>query len=284
MVLNQFFAPMPSYSTFPSTYSEASFLAAQRRLRYRNVFLYIFALVALVLVFTLYLFGGIISPIYVYRSLRVRSRILVTGFQPFANYTVNPSLLVARSLHDTCNMRVCFTSVEVDVTPAGVANAALHIRENEYDAVVLLGLESSSKGLKLEVTAQNIEQTTAGSGWANDERDDDIINPVVPGAPRMLATTAPLQRISLTRLGKKLPYTSHLHRKPVRELWSNDAGTFACNELYYRALHIARFPKKKDDDMGNGLRPTIFVHLPPIEGAPVKDVAPIISNLAQLMV
>ena len=69
-------------------------------------------------------------------------------------------------------MRLCCTAVEVEVTPAGVANAALHIRENEYDAVILLGLESSSKGLKLEVTAQNIEQTTAGSGWANDHCDE----------------------------------------------------------------------------------------------------------------
>ena len=104
----------------------------------------------------------------------------------------------------------------------------------------------------------------------------------------MLATTAPLQRISLTRLGNKVPLTSHLHTKPVGELWSNDAGTFACNELYYRALHIARFPnypKKKDTgDVDNILRPTIFVHLPSIDVAPVKDVVPIIINLAQLMV
>ena len=106
MVLNQFFTPMQSYSTFPSTYSEASFLAAQRRLRYRNVFLYIFVLVAFVLFFTLYLFGGVydganspIKPSIYTRSFRARSRVLITGFQPFANYSVNP----------VCMLRASFT-------------------------------------------------------------------------------------------------------------------------------------------------------------------------------
>lgn len=55
------------------------------------------------------------------------------GVYPFANYIFIPSVLVAR-----------YTSVEIFVTLEGVPNAVLHISENELDAVILLGLESSS--------------------------------------------------------------------------------------------------------------------------------------------
>lgn len=72
-----------TYSASPSTSIEASFLAAQRRLRCCKVFFY---LVAFVLVCKLYLFGGANYPVSravstdYFRSSRVRSHVLVTGF------------------------------------------------------------------------------------------------------------------------------------------------------------------------------------------------------------
>ncbi len=198
-------------------------------------------------------------------------RVLVTGFLPFADNEVNPSLLVAKRLNNTCDKGVCFEGLIVEVTPNGVARAASYINEHDYDGVLMMGLENSAKGLKLEVVAQNIEQTATGHGWANDIPLN--ATPAIADGPRMLATTAPLERISLVRLKPTIK---------VNELWSNDAGSFACNELYYRALHGVRMGNQVSD--GRQLTPTLFVHVPTLDVAKVQEVAEIVTNIARLMV
>lgn len=199
-------------------------------------------------------------------------RVLVTGFMPFGENKVNPSQLIATALNNTCAKGVCYDSIIVEVTPYGVAHAAEIIRENdEHDGVLMLGLENSAKGLKLEVVAQNIEQTSSGNGRANDVPLN--ATPAIADGPRMLATTAPLQQISLVKLQPKLQ---------VHELWSNDAGTFACNELYYRTLYSARLTDRSKNP--HQLTPTLFVHVPTLDVAPIRDMVQIVSSIAQLMV
>lgn len=202
------------------------------------------------------------------RLAQRRPVVLVTGFTPFANYSVNPSQLVALHLNRTCTPRVCFDALLVPVTTTGVRHAAAMIRKRHH-AVLLLGLENSAKGLKIEVVAQNLRQTASGGAWANDMPPD--APQAIHGAPRMLATTAPLDKISLAELSLS----------GTLELWSNDAGSFACNELYYRALHLVRMHNIRRSD--TALLPTLFVHLPTIDVAPISHVVPIIQKLSHLM-
>lgn len=198
-------------------------------------------------------------------------RVLVTGFVPFAENKLNPSQLIATSLNNTCTNGVCYDALIVEVTPNGVARAASYINEKNYDGVLMLGLEDSAKGLKLEVVAQNIEQTSSGNGWANDIPQNATA--AIANAPRMLATTAPLEHISLVRLKPSIN---------VNELWSNDAGSFACNELYYRALHVVRIEKSSNER--HHLTPALFVHVPTLDVASVQDMVEIVGNIARLMV
>lgn len=192
------------------------------------------------------------------------ARVLVTGFEPFDNFSVNPSLLVSKMMGGKCTRSgVCFESLEVSVTPPGVQCATSHIRRYSYDGVVLLGLENSAKGLRLEIAARNIamHDSHITSVSANLSR-------AIDNGPSILATTAPLDRVSLRQL----------RARDIGELWSTNAGSYACNELYYRALYIAR------SRQGLKLVPTIFVHLPNSSYARVSDIEPIIARLAELLV
>ena len=58
---------------------------------------------------------------------------------------------------------------------------------------------------------------------------------IAPGAPCLLATTAPLERV---RLDDEVALSGF--DPPLAELWSRDAGTFFCNEVLYRTLYEVR--------------------------------------------
>jgi len=103
------------------------------------------------------------------------------GFQPFNNYSVNPSLFVARALHGLCNLRVCFTSMEEDHTTVGVTSAAMHKRLSTMQWFFLVWI-AVRKGSSWGHRAY-IEQTTACSGLADEQRND-YTNSVISGATR----------------------------------------------------------------------------------------------------
>ena len=144
-----------------------------------------------------------------------------------------------------------------------------------WDAVIHLGLEVSSKGLRIEVAAANvraIERGAPGSGrWSAEIPCNKTGSPyeeIHPAAPCLLATTTPLDRILMD--DGPIPPT------PV-ELWSRDAGSFFCNEAYYRTLHTIRSQRLRPArrDVGrptHELLPAVFIHLPSphIAGVPVS--------------
>ena len=52
-------------------------------------------------------------------------------------------------------------------------------------------------------------------------------------------------------------------------LWSRDAGSFYCNELYYRTL--SRIRKEKWLRCRGALVPSIFIHLPPLKRMKLEE-------------
>eukprot|EP00966_Prymnesium_polylepis_P020735 477288-Prymnesium_polylepis.1 len=168
------------------------------------------------------------SPLFARRSMRV----LVTGFEPFGNMTSNPAELVATHLAESpCKAGVCVAAMHLPVNRTGVERVAAALDAGpahaEFDAVLHLGFESISKGLRLEIAAANllaVDHPPPGApGWSADVPCDLGAGtaaahmgfaPVVKGAPCLLATTAPLDRLDLP-----LPPGGEAARRPL-ELWS----------------------------------------------------------------
>ena len=89
---------------------------------------------------------------------------LVTGFGPFehhgSNFTRNPSGEVALALDGWCHDggSVCIDGLKINVSDAGVQvvqNALLRGNPFDWEGIIHLGLESTTKGLKVEVAALN---------------------------------------------------------------------------------------------------------------------------------
>ena len=184
--------------------------------------------------------------------------ILLTGYNPWGNFSENPSGEVAKALNGTQiegGLRV--HSLRIDVSEEGVLLAEGWVRSGgaegpwgPWDAVVHLGFEDEAKGLKLETMAFNAKASST--------------DPVVPEGPHLLPTTGDLGAVALN--------TQNPH-----ELWSRDAGNFYCNEIYYRTLYLIREQKQKR--CRGALVPCLFIHVPPLHLMPLSESSRFVKTL-----
>lgn len=169
------------------------------------------------------------------------SRVLVTAFAPWGERRVNSSQLAVEELDGTevegARVKVVVLPVEPAAAHEGLRAAA---RSFQPGAVVSFGMHRGQAGLwKVEMLARN-RFTRTETGAVEGAPVDEIVS----GGPRMLPTGLPAARIHGRLLESRLPVE-----------FSEDAGTFVCNQLFYRSLL----------DVEAGLLPPVtgFVHVPP---------------------
>ena len=218
----------------------------------------------------------------------VPSRVLVTGFKPFLNVTSNPAEEVALLLDGSCHKGVCIEGWALAVNESGVKAPAQSLLEDgmRWDAVIHLGFESVAKGLRIEPMAANVAASVSGSGaWSVDvpcNKSGSGWRAVDQDAPCLLATTAPLDALALPLLRS----ASGGEAAPA-ELWSRDAGTYYCNEVFFRSLRAVRSGLVAPRSCRPGLRllPVIFIHLPPAPGkSTVQESATFVRAVAERMI
>lgn len=161
---------------------------------------------------------------------------LVTGFEPFGSWPVNPSAEVARALSD-----VAVTAVlPVDFVECPRILRGLLV-EHRPDIVLCLGLSAGSTAVEWERVAINLIDAAIPDNVGNQLVDE----PVVPGGPDAFFTTLPVKTIVSAIAADGLPATLSL-----------SAGTYGCNEVMYAALEWAsRQPESSRPRCG-------FAHLP----------------------
>ncbi len=178
--------------------------------------------------------------------------LLVTGFDPFGSFALNPSELIATALH---GRRIGSCRVIAQVLPTAFAAAEARVRQLIRDrrpaAVLGLGLGAGLNALTIEMVALNADHADVPDNAGEMRR----IRAIVPGGPLAYAGTLPVRPI-VERLGR-LDIPSHI---------SFHAGTFVCNHVFYVCCHeIAVL----------GLKAACgFVHLPLIAEQPEADGVP----------
>ena len=165
---------------------------------------------------------------------------LVTGFEPFGNDPVNPSLEAVRRLPPRLGEQLRL-STRVLPTAFGRAIETLEdaVATTRPDIVLCLGLAGGRAALSLERVAINIDDARIAD---NDERQP-VETPVVAGGPAAYFTTLPIKAAAAALREAGLP-----------AVVSNTAGTFVCNHVFYGLMHLAA---TRRPGMRGG-----FVHLP----------------------
>jgi pyroglutamyl-peptidase len=189
------------------------------------------------------------------------ARILVCAFTPFARHRVNSSQRVLQEI-----ARVPPVGVELSTLVLPVAFArAYSILEPRLcgegsgggrrpDAIVLTGMAAAARRLRIERLAVNLADAEilhpAGRlrvGHVMPDADGRCPagEPIVPGAPLALPSTVDTRRLAHDLAAGGWPVELSL-----------SAGSFVCNDLYFRVLH--RLAAVQDPPA------CTFVHLPAV--------------------
>jgi len=165
--------------------------------------------------------------------------LLLTGFEPFLNYPVNPTARIVEELHgmEIGGYRVHSEVLPVDFSISG-GRVISHIETVKPDAVLSLGLSGGRFKITPERIAINVNDGAKdNSGHA--PVDERIIESGADG----YFTNIPIRKMVDALKGAGLP----------AEI-SNTAGAYLCNHVMYRVLH---FVNKQRPDMLAG-----FIHIP----------------------
>ena len=171
-------------------------------------------------------------------------KVLLTGFGPFPGVETNPTGAVI----EDCLARVASGGARRyeatgQILPTEYAGAGRRIQaligQIEPDAVLMLGVAAPRVELNLERFALNIDDAAAPDAAGHVASG----TPIEPDGPAAHTSTLPLR-----------PIKDALDKAQVPAAFSNHAGTYVCNHVFYVAAHALR-------SMGREI-PCGFVHIP----------------------
>ena len=166
-------------------------------------------------------------------------KLLLTGFEPFLKFTLNPTMKIAEELHGQIigNYKIHSEILTVDFKSSG-KQILSHIEMIQPDAVISLGLAGGRSKITPERIAINVKD-----GAADNEGHTPVDEPIREQGAAGIMSTLPVRAM-----------VNRLQKEGLPAKISNTAGTYLCNNVMYEALHYAKSMKS---DMKSG-----FIHIP----------------------
>jgi pyroglutamyl-peptidase len=164
--------------------------------------------------------------------------VLVTGFEPFGNYTVNPSQLITETLNGSTlnNVEIVGVVLPVDFNES-VKMATDAIQHYHPDLVMSLGLNARSHAIRIEKIGINLKRYQKDDGtWS---------------FPRKIDASGPFLRFSSLNT---IAIVRKIRESNISVQQSYFAGTYVCNALFYQLLGYVNEP--------NSSRKVGFIHVP----------------------
>ncbi len=164
-------------------------------------------------------------------------KILITYFEPFGGEESN----VSKRTGELISERIGDVEIEKCLLPVEFSRAAdiaiQKVKETSACAVISLGQAGARKAITPEMAALNLRYASIADNAGNKPVDE----PCVAGAPNAYFATLPVRKMAkiISECG-------------VSCAVSYSAGTYVCNDLYFRLLHSFA---------GSEIR-TAFIHLP----------------------
>ena len=165
-------------------------------------------------------------------------KLLITGFEAFLQNTENPTEKLIHYFNEHP-----IEGVKGIVLPVLYEEAFATLVQSPYfeeaKAIVLFGLAQNRKKVEIERVAINIMDASGKDNAGVIKTDETIMNE----ASSAYFTKLPFRKLitSLKEVG-------------IEAKVSNSAGTYVCNDLFYRVMHHEALHKNN--------RPVGFVHVP----------------------
>ena len=187
-------------------------------------------------------------------------KILITGFQPFGGQSVNPAWEAVRKLPDVLGNKVLW-KLEIPVTFGGAFDAVeAKAAEIDPDVILCVGQAGGRDAVTPERIAVNLQDASIPDNAGNQPVD----LPVVADGANAYFTSLPVKAMAAAVRAQDIPCRL-----------SCTAGTYVCNDVFYRLLHRYR-------DTGKRVG---FVHVPflPEQGSPNLPLNSIVRALQAML-
>jgi len=170
--------------------------------------------------------------------------ILVTGFGPFPGTPFNPTGPLVQRLARLRRPALANAKIVTHIFPASYAavdrDLPRLIAKHKPDALLMFGLATRTKHLRIETRARNTLALLPDAGGQSLRRTT-----IAPGRPAAIAMPAPARQLLAAIRTARVPAAL-----------SRDAGRYLCNYLCWRAAEATA--------EGHGPRLAAFVHVPNI--------------------
>ena len=187
-------------------------------------------------------------------------KILITGFQPFGGQSVNPAWEAVKKLPDVLGDKVLW-KLEIPVTFGGAFDAVeAKAAEIDPDVILCVGQAGGRDAVTPERIAVNLQDASIPDNAGNQPVD----LPVVADGANAYFTSLPVKAMAAAARALDIPCRL-----------SCTAGTYVCNDVFYRLLHRYR-------DTGARVG---FVHVPflPEQGSPNLPLNSIVRALQAML-
>lgn len=190
--------------------------------------------------------------------------VVLSGFEPFGGDDSNPSWEAVRSAAPVLRERgiqVVEVELPVEFDRAGDMLDAV-VQKHRPRMVIATGLAAG----RTVVTPERIAINVRDARIADNAGAQPIDEPVVAGGPVGYFSTLPLKAM-VSALREELQVAAAV---------SQTAGTFVCNDVFYRLQHLLA-----SDEGLAGVRGG-FVHVPAADDMAVADVGPALVRLVEV--
>lgn len=171
-------------------------------------------------------------------------KILLTGFDRFADLVANPSEAIVRQIAAAPPSGITLDTAVLPTDYQAATRKLLSLLRNRRpDAVILLGVAATRNAIELERVAINLDDSETPDNSNRRRRGRRI----AAGGPVGYWSTLPISRMAAAL---------RRHRIPVAI--SNHAGNFLCNHVFFRARHYL-------EDQSSPV-PCGFIHVPQVDG------------------
>lgn len=188
------------------------------------------------------------------------ARLLVSGFDPFVGVPWNPSgalaLRLAERPPDGASIRAIVLPTIFEEAARRLADVVVGF---EPTHVVALGFGAHPTQVRVERFAVNLADSKREDNAGRRPADE----PVVAGGPTGYFATLPVHAL-----------VGHLREAGLDAIASTGAGTFVCNDLFYRTMHLCA--SQRTPPLAG------FVHVPVVQGMPdATESSPTLEALAE---
>lgn len=148
--------------------------------------------------------------------------LLITGFDPFGGETVNPAWEAVKGLPDSVG-DYRLTKLEIPTVFEAAARAVLAaVEADPPDVILCIGQAGTRSAVTPEKIAVNLRNARIPDNAGTQPRQ----LPVIPGGPDGIFATVPVFSMASAIADRGLPGSVSL-----------SAGSFVCNDTFYRLLH-----------------------------------------------